>query len=805
VGKISPHHIALAGLLHDIGKFMQLASAKSNDLSAFIQEAVPESFYHPFIQSITHLASSNDAMAQMIALADKFAVAYQSPDSSTKQVVSVFSQLGEGSKATRTIPIRSLSLNEDSLFPTDKPLSPNAYQVLWDEFYREAKAIGTFQKSDINTYVEAMQSLLQRYTGCVPCGYANSEDISLYDHSRIVAGLASCLSVLDEDKLQRVEKDNTQVATFIEGDISGIQRFLYSVPMRGATKQLRARSLYLQLLTEVIARYILRELGMPITNLIYVGGGHFYLLAPTGVDMNVLSREVDRILLKHHDGELYVALGSVPLFPNDFTAQNFEQKWRDLKQETGKSKSRRYANLPADELATIFMPRAQDGDDEISLRYNDRGEPEDDTEREAHSGLGKSLVEFSKKLKNAEAIVLGYTQPREVAVSGFQETFTEFGFAVDLVYTSHKQWNYPQLGELDYAVVQGIKSLPDNAMVKELERHLGCPIAPSLRYTVNVTPMVGDDFRPVEFDELAQASIGIKQIGVLRMDVDNLGHLFSAGFKKPNKPTESRASLARVATLSNALSLYFEGWVGEICRNANETHHKRIDDTKNPGRQIDVEAVYAVYSGGDDLFIVGRWDVLPQIAQTIHDDFSRYACNNANVHISAGITLHKGKYPLYLASADAEKALGSAKSIDADKNAISFLGQSVKWSDWKDILTVRDELYDLVKNHDDVISRSLIQMILHFYAHYEETRQQYAINKSGERQIVWGAWMWRSAYQFTRFADRLSDELLQKRVIAIYNRLKPDESKQNSLFHNIQLMGIAARWAEALTRSEKEK
>jgi uncharacterized membrane protein len=41
---------------------------------------------------------------------------------------------------------------------------------------------------------------------------------------------------------------------------------------------------YLQLLTEATARYVLRRLNLPITNLIYSGGGNFYLLAgPTDV------------------------------------------------------------------------------------------------------------------------------------------------------------------------------------------------------------------------------------------------------------------------------------------------------------------------------------------------------------------------------------------------------------------------------------------------------------------------------------------------------------------------------------------
>jgi CRISPR-associated protein, Csm1 family len=50
-------------------------------------------------------------------------------------------------------------------------------------------------------------------------------------------------------------------------------------PPEGAARTLRGRSFYVQLLTEGVADFILRRLGLPPTNLIYAGGGNFYLLA----------------------------------------------------------------------------------------------------------------------------------------------------------------------------------------------------------------------------------------------------------------------------------------------------------------------------------------------------------------------------------------------------------------------------------------------------------------------------------------------------------------------------------------------
>ena len=70
------------------------------------------------------------------------------------------------------------------------------------------------------------------------------------------------------------------------------------------------------------------------------------------------------------------------------------------------------------------------------------------------------------------------------------------------------------------------------------------------------------------------------------MDVDNLGNIFADGLGKA-------ATLSRVAALSFAISMYFEGWVGQIAEEMNvETHPERGD------------TLYSIYSGGDDLFQV---------------------------------------------------------------------------------------------------------------------------------------------------------------------------------------------------------
>jgi len=279
---------------------------------------------------------------------------------------------------------------------------------------------------------------------------------------------------------------------------------------------------------------------------------------------------------------------------------------------------------------------------------------------------------------------------------------------------------------------------------------------------------------------------------VLRMDVDDLGYLFGQGFRgKENGKERHLTTLARIAGLSSLMALFFEGWVGELCRRVNE---------ENRDRKTDV--LYTIYSGGDDLFIVGAWDVLPGLARTIREDLGRFAAGNPYVHVSAGITLHGGKYPLYLAADDAAGALESAKEVqgtkgEPNKDALTFLGHSQKWDKWKDVEDYQKDLYDIVEHYK--VGRSLLQVLQRMYAQYCDVRDALAERgglraRNGHEQTVWGPYMWQSAYLLTRLADRVGSDV-KDRVLELRDRLSANN------FRAIETVGLAARWAEALTRS----
>jgi CRISPR-associated protein Csm1 len=196
---------------------------------------------------------------------------------------------------------------------------------------------------DCDARLTTVLHLLQRYTWCVPSAYyrQNVADISLYDHLRTTAAIAAALdrSGLDDEALaallaHRSPDWDTPRLALLAADVTGIQRFLYTLTAARAARSLRGRSFFLQLVTEAVGRWLLRRLHLPLVNLLYAGGGRCYLLTqlPSDDQLAALRRDLDRILLATTDGELYLALACQPVACVDLAEpERFRAAWEARK------------------------------------------------------------------------------------------------------------------------------------------------------------------------------------------------------------------------------------------------------------------------------------------------------------------------------------------------------------------------------------------------------------------------------------------------------------------------------------------
>jgi CRISPR-associated protein Csm1 len=710
-------------------------------------------------------------------------------------------------KNQKFLPLKALSLplSQETIFPTaETQVSQTAYAALWAEFSQAARSLSeqNWTEAHQNAYLVGLLDLMQRYTWCVPARYAlNGSDVSLYDHSRMTAALAACLVSLPS--LPDPEGDEP-ATLLVGGDISGVQRFIYTITSSGAAKSLRGRSFYLQLLTEVVAHYVLDQLGLPRTNLLYAGGGNFFLLGQVGQEQKLdqITREISQKLLTTHDGDLHLILAYSRVKAEQFKEGQFYKAWDKLHEVLNQKKLKPLADLDEDVLTQVLGRGLGVGGDEdricaICGREDDRTKPKDsggDTVRTCR--LCESFEELGNKLVKATHLITLYAEPRPHArIERWWYGLELFGVNFWPVNANEapEEDQYVKLNRalhlIDVAVLK-----PDARYSQTLEQELAQRKAPQLQTLRLFTQLVPQNKRgyPLTFDELAEMTesygrrwSGLERWGVLRMDVDNLGTLFGSGFQsKQNDHAQASNSLtlARLTALSFALRLFFEGWLPELGK-ATQANKRLLD------------RLYVQYAGGDDLFVVGSWDALPEFALAIQESFAEYVGHNPAVTLSGGVSLATIKYPLYQAADDAEKAEKAAKQFREGKNAFCFLGQVVGWEDFRQVM---ERAYQLAGWCDDngPVSRALLQNLMSIHREYREGRDKAIKHKKWQPgQTYWGPWMWHLAYQMAR---RIESKQIPE---PIKEELRKLEKAMLDSPHNIETIGLAARWAQFLIRS----
>jgi len=151
---------------------------------------------------------------------------------------------------------------------------------------------------------------------------------------------------------------------------------------------------------------------------------------------------------------------------------------------------------------------------------------------------------------------------------------------------------------------------------------------------------------PLEFEALAEG-LGAKRIGVLRMDVDDLGDIFQ----------QVSGNLARASALARLVTAFFTVHLNQLCEGKGLSKPQ----TQVMARGSAPRRVVVVYSGGDDLFLVGHWHDVAELAFDISNAFRAYTCENPAFGLSGGFLVQHHDFPLYQLAQMANKAEKEAK------------------------------------------------------------------------------------------------------------------------------------------------
>ena len=190
-------------------------------------------------------------------------------ESSEKQDVlltpltSIFSRISLDDKKSDEyyVPVKELDFT-DEIYPQEEKVRKGwnlvpAYEQLWTRFENEFKLLK-------NRNFESVLAVIKKYTSTIPSAvYVSESDISLYDHLKTTTAIANCRYLYSKENDLK-QTDTQKVYKIINGDISGIQKFIYKVSspddaQRGMSKRLRGRSLYLSLLCEAISSKIISD------------------------------------------------------------------------------------------------------------------------------------------------------------------------------------------------------------------------------------------------------------------------------------------------------------------------------------------------------------------------------------------------------------------------------------------------------------------------------------------------------------------------------------------------------------------
>lgn len=171
------------------------------------------------------------------------------------------------------------------------------------------------------------------------------------------------------------------------------------------------------------------------------------------------------------------------------------------------------------------------------------------------------------------------------------------------------------------------------------------------------------DQKPLEFEEIANNSckgkeIGIKALGILKADVDGMGN-----FIKNSNPTESFNNFDE---FSKGIDSFFSIYITDKLRN-------------------DFRNIYTVFSGGDDLFLVGAWDEILSFSRELRNEFIDYV--NLDLTLSFGIAIAKPTTPISYLANHTEELLEKSKSIDG-KDSITIWNETIKWKNYLKVFKI---------------------------------------------------------------------------------------------------------------------
>ena len=493
--------------------------------------------------------------------------------------------------------------------------------------------------------------ILEKFGSYISFG---ESDVSLVDMARSTAAVAASLT--DNPKSTHL--------SLVAGDLSGIQKFIYTISSAGALKSLRARSFYLELVTEEVVQQLLTALQLPRTNVIYAGGGNLYVLAPASDETKNAVKQVrqnlNQWLLEEFQGKVFLALDGLDFLTKDVANQEFAVHWSSVTKRLALQKSQKFA----DQIEHFIQCRPSHEPCRVCHRDDvENLQPLNRDEADSPPACGTCRLMFclGGQLLRVEAIV---RSPRQ-HLTGAAETKLCFQLSsFPVYYHVFKHWDWKQASE-----VQDSETvfLVNDWMV---DNYRSGNVVPLLLGNYGQESQEEPGF--MRAGEMVKQAQGIPRLGYLRMDVDRLGQIFARGLGE-------NQTLPRLAALSRQMSYFFKVYLNSLAGKRLENLPKPIEEVKCLTEKPRQNLLF-IYAGGDDLFVSGTWNEVVEFSLDVYQCFRAYTGKNPDITLSGGISIDDVKFPLYQAADESGQAEDSAKGNGRD--SLGLFEQVFKWDEW---------------------------------------------------------------------------------------------------------------------------
>ena len=722
-------------------------------------------------------------------------------------LISIFGNLKVGEKENSSqrnaFSLDKLSLKDN--FPSNEKyvggVSQEQYAKLWIEFSAEFKQIPTDSLAVFNT---SLHYLLKKYCWCIPASTIDFADNSLFDHLKITAAIAQSLfdfqienpDAFTYDKKLNLQKGYLPILLLCV-DTSGIQKFIYDISSKFASKSLKGRSFSLQLMLDEIANVIIKKTETTLSHIIYSSGGKFFMLLPNtdkvkGV-LTEIENDIKKAIWEKYKGNIYICIGYEP-FAYDLTKKavimqdangELGSLWRKVSENTAEKKYQKFKDLLVDDFEDFFNKEGI-GFGGLTDICSVTGEEVSGIKIEKISEEIKvspqilEQKEIGQALAKNDFIVFSDIKQHNLTVKQFNSLIGR-GYQLltkkDLLPTDNAEVCLTIKDEIDF-----LKPVSSKNTAYSYRFYGGSEMAlDSKNSPKNFEQLAGIERENTDEDnspiDKSKSTGNYNRIAVLRMDVDGLGQLFIKGFKPEN------ASFSAYATLSGQLDWFFSGYLNTI---------RRKPEYK--------DWVNIIYSGGDDVFAVGRWDAIIHFSEEIQAEFKRFT-GRTDITISAGISIVTPKFPISKGAelaGDAESAAKDFKRIDGtEKNAVCLFETPISWEEFETVKEIKNFWLEHLDGERPILSKGILQKMFDWF---EISKQK---DKNGNPDL---SWKWNAAYSLKRHEAKdnytKNNALKIIELMLLCNQFKHED---NTFPVRFEVFMVACRWAELELKDKKVK